>query len=267
MQDAPYPPDLVAHVTNEDRFAPIPEALLYDSSICAEAVRVYGVLRRHGDDPSNCYPSHARIAQIIGKSPRSVPGWIRQLEAGGYVERFARRTDNGDPDSNAYRVHMRAVERGVRAGERGPSAPHSVEGSAPPRAPKESQSEREQVNDNPSVVVVAFDGMDAFEHWWSIYPRHTAKGAARKAWAAAVKKAGDVELLFAGARRYSDDPARDPKYTKHPTTWLNGECWGDEPLPARTGNGRPAQRILGDEARGGESRVLTREEILAEMEG
>ena len=25
---------------------------------------------------------------------------------------------------------------------------------------------------------------------------------------------------------------KDPTYIKHPTTWLNGKCWLDEPAPA-----------------------------------
>jgi hypothetical protein len=26
---------------------------------------------------------------------------------------------------------------------------------------------------------------------------------------------------------------KDPTYTKHPQTWLNGKCWLDEPAPSR----------------------------------
>lgn len=69
-----------------------------------------------------------------------------------------------------------------------------------------------------------------FEQFWEIYPRREAKGAARKAWAQAIKKA-PVDEILAGARAYRDDGARqrsEPKFTKLPATWLNAECWTDE---------------------------------------
>lgn len=135
------------HVVVEDKWAAIPEVLLYDPTISAGAVRVYGVLRRHGSDPENCHPTHRRIAEFIGTSPRSIPAWVRELEEAGWVERFARTTPSGDPDSNGYRVFGRAVQRGVRAGEQGGCAPHSGEGCALESAPKESNLEREQLNE------------------------------------------------------------------------------------------------------------------------
>jgi hypothetical protein len=71
----------------------------------------------------------------------------------------------------------------------------------------------------------------AFELFWNTYPRHVAKGGARKAYAAALKKAPAADIL-AGAQRYATDRAsQDPKYTRYPTTWLNQECWTDEPAP------------------------------------
>lgn len=68
----------------------------------------------------------------------------------------------------------------------------------------------------------------AFEQWWSRYPRKVAKGAARAAFGKALKKV-PLEVLVAGADAYANDPARKPDYTKHPATWLNSECWEDQP--------------------------------------
>lgn len=70
---------------------------------------------------------------------------------------------------------------------------------------------------------------DGFEAFWQVYPRKRDKGAARKAYAAALKKTTAAELL-AGAQRYAQERAdQEHKFTKYPATWLNGECWGDEP--------------------------------------
>jgi hypothetical protein len=53
------------------------------------------------------------------------------------------------------------------------------------------------------------------------------KRAAQKAFLAALKRA-TAEDVIAGAERYRDDPQRKPDFTKHATTWLNGDCWLDE---------------------------------------
>jgi hypothetical protein len=68
-----------------------------------------------------------------------------------------------------------------------------------------------------------------FDEFWKVYPRKTAKGAARKVWEKITEPAEVIE----GARRFALDPNRDPSFTPHPATWLNGERWLDEPLPPR----------------------------------
>lgn len=74
---------------------------------------------------------------------------------------------------------------------------------------------------------------DGFDTFWSTYPRKIGKGAARKAWAKALKTA-DAATITAGAARYATERAgQDPKYTPHPATWLNAERWADEPEQPR----------------------------------
>jgi hypothetical protein len=56
-----------------------------------------------------------------------------------------------------------------------------------------------------------------------------AEEAARKAFAVAIKRGVDPEVMIAGAKRYAvERNEQDPKYTKHPATWLNAGCWEDE---------------------------------------
>jgi uncharacterized protein YdaU (DUF1376 family) len=64
-----------------------------------------------------------------------------------------------------------------------------------------------------------------FSEFWEAYPLRKARGAAEKAWAKAVKRAPPGEII-AAAERYRPP---DPKFTKHPATWLNQDCWTDEP--------------------------------------
>lgn len=85
-------------------FAPIPEALLYSSDLSDKAVRVYATLMRHGMDPEHCYPSHRRIAQLIGAAPRSIQRPIKELEEAGWIVRKPRYTDNGYRQTDGWFV-------------------------------------------------------------------------------------------------------------------------------------------------------------------
>lgn len=73
---------------------------------------------------------------------------------------------------------------------------------------------------------------DGFAVFWDAYPRKVAKAAAEKAYARALANGADPALILAGAEFYAlERKLQDPKFTKHPATWLNGHCWDDEPDP------------------------------------
>lgn len=69
---------------------------------------------------------------------------------------------------------------------------------------------------------------DSFDEFWALVPSKKSKGQARKAYKAALKKV-DAKTLADGMKRYASEvDGRDPKFIKHPSTWLTGECWEDE---------------------------------------
>lgn len=75
----------------------------------------------------------------------------------------------------------------------------------------------------------------AFARFWKLYPRKQAKGAAEKAWNAAIRTGTDPTLILNALEFYVlERRGQDPKYTKHPATWLNAKCWDDQPDPAYT---------------------------------
>lgn len=86
----------------------------------------------------------------------------------------------------------------------------------------------------------AFVYPDGFELWWKAYPRKDDKRKALASWKTATRSV-DNDLLVAGAERYRDDENRDDAYTKLPTTWLNGHCWENGPLPPRGGTSNRPQ--------------------------
>ena len=85
----------------------------------------------------------------------------------------------------------------------------------------------------PSKEKSSFD--EAFESLWRAFPKRIARPAARRAWDAAIRHGADPQHIIAGALRYAAErTGQDPKFTKHPATWLNNECWLDEAAPAPT---------------------------------
>ena len=73
---------------------------------------------------------------------------------------------------------------------------------------------------------------DRFDEFWDVVPKKAGKGQARKSWKAALKKT-TAEILIEGVKAYAkicQSKNTDPRYIKHPSTWLNGECWEDETI-------------------------------------
>lgn len=68
-----------------------------------------------------------------------------------------------------------------------------------------------------------------FAAFWSVYPRHVDRARAEQAWSKSLKLAS-ASMIVAGAERYRDETAGRPvDKIAHPTTWLNGQRWTDEP--------------------------------------
>lgn len=75
---------------------------------------------------------------------------------------------------------------------------------------------------------------EIFDRFWEIYPRREGKGAAKAAFAKALRRGVTVETVLAGATRLRTDPnLPERQYVCHPATWLNQSRWDDDPLPAR----------------------------------
>lgn len=71
----------------------------------------------------------------------------------------------------------------------------------------------------------------AFNCFWSRYPRRTGKGAARKAFAAAVAAGTPASNIIEAAESYAarcETLQKEPQFIPHPATWLNQERWEDD---------------------------------------
>ena len=84
----------------------------------------------------------------------------------------------------------------------------------------------------------------AFETFWRAYPRKTAKGAARKAWAKLDPVGGLLDSIMAAVEAQKNSRqwlADGGRFIPHASTWLNQARWEDEVVDngKQCGDGSP----------------------------
>lgn len=89
-----------------------------------------------------------------------------------------------------------------------------------------------------------------FEAFWRAYPRKSGKLAAGKAYATAIKRGVDPQIMLAAASAYAASPGRDPDFTKHASTWLNAGCYDDQ-IEEQTNGRHNGSMGRNDRPRGG----------------
>lgn len=237
-------------------------------SAAAKAVLVK--LADNANDAGVCWPSIERIATETELGRRTVNRKLKELEEAGFLSVRPRREGQRQA-TNVYQLHLNS--QGARAA---PSTSQSANGALqgatgasqgvtddtlrvsgwhpnPHREPPLEEPPREP----PSVSLPAKrDSEEGFERWWSHVPKKVGKGAARRAYANALKKA-IAEVLLDKMKLYAAARAgQDPHYTKHPATWLNAECWLDEDVESSGDAGDPlAQARIARERREQRERV------------
>ncbi|WP_139344472.1 hypothetical protein [Rathayibacter sp. VKM Ac-2630] len=164
---------------------------------------------------------------------------IAELLEAGYLVRVQNR-DGGRFGEVDYRLTAPSMAQSTADGFSGDGETAAGKTGAGESDHKEDHLEE----DHPEELMLVPAGpsaSDRFEEFWKVYPRKVAKGTAKAAFLRLVKK-HDVEAIIGGARRLAADPnLPEQQFVKHPTTWLNGEGWDDEPLPERIDRVRPPQ--------------------------
>jgi hypothetical protein len=131
------------------------------------------------------------------------------------------------PTSSAEEMRARASSAG--AGDSGPAAGPAQGGAGGALVLVNPGGAAPPARDGAAVPAID----NGFETFWRVYPRKVDKASARKAFDRAVKaRKATAGELAAGAAQYAlERSGQDPKFTKHPATWINGECWRNEPEP------------------------------------
>ncbi|AYN57519.1 helix-turn-helix DNA binding domain protein [Arthrobacter phage Coral] len=208
-------------------------------------------LADHADTQGrNARPSVALLSEYARCSPRSVQRKLRTLEDCGLIWQGDQRGVEhlrSDRRPVVYDLNIRGVsvsrpvKNGVTENEsRGANLDQTGCHAGPNGATRLADRTVLEPSLNRPVEPPMPESFD-FADFWAIFPRKTAKAAALKAWTKAVKSV-DAGEIIRGARRYADDPNRDPQFTVYPATWLNAGRWEDEPLPARTSSAGPRDR-------------------------
>lgn len=98
-----------------------------------------------------------------------------------------------------------------------------------PAASSVSQLTTAHASEEPAAFAAEIVGDDGFTEFWNHYPRKVGKRKAEIKYKAALKRAS-AETINAAAQQLANDPNRpELRFIKHPTTWLEGDCWNDPP--------------------------------------
>jgi len=178
-----------------------------------------------------------QLAGLCGASFRETNALLMELETAGVFSRdkdgiiFSRRMKRDD----------QKAERDKANGKAGGNPRLNPGVNPPDKAQRPEARDQKPERKIPLASSLADDWPDDFgDAFWQACPRKTEKLAAMRK-LAMLRKSGIVTFadLMAGVKRYADAMRHtEPKYVKHPTTWLNAGCWADEIQPGGVnGNG------------------------------
>lgn len=180
------------------------------------------VLANYADEHMRCWPSQRRLADDTCLTDRTIRKLLSDLEQRGIITRTERQRDDGSRASDV--IHLRFDGAPISGGAEMVSG--GVRKQLPGGAEMVSGLTTFEPSTEPSKDT---DGEpEGFAEWWEAYPRKLAKGAARKAYRAALKKT-DAGSLLASLRAYSFSDV--DRFVPHGATWLNDERWLDSSDP------------------------------------
>lgn len=217
-------------------FEQIPHWILFHPEVTANGIRLYLILRSYAMGKGYAFPSRRKLSEVMGVSMPTLDAAKKSLIDIGAIEVEGRISSSGDQTTNLYTVRWNLSNNFI-GGKDFYTTPsqNSLQGwekNLHTEAYKLNTYQSEADTIGRSVVRKPVDPDPLFEEFWKAYPRKASKGSARKAWIKALGLA-TPEVLIAGAVRYNNDPNRDPAFTAHAATWLNGERWLDGDLPVR----------------------------------
>lgn len=212
-----------AEMSWERDFTSMPNAWIRDESISFKAKGLLQYLLSHNAG------YELTIAQIVRQTKDgkdSIRSAMTELVDAGYLLTYQTKDARGYNGPLAYFLHE----------------PGSVEIPKADNPEQENPKEenptlenppayRKQLNKENKVIKKTTKDEEIrllFAEFYQNYPRKLGRGQALTAFKAALSLT-TIEEITLGLKTYIKLTANtDPKFIKHPATWLNGQCWADE---------------------------------------
>jgi hypothetical protein len=225
------------------------------------------------DREGYAWPSITRLAAECRVTERGVQKVIRRLVERGHLSvergsgrgetnryRWTIKNDNGAPRTE----NAQDADRLTRCNGEAPRAPkgrtlvHSIDSKRVNHGSEKGEQPFEKGRTavpptlfNESIYDLSYrlpsrrsaKIANAFDAFWRTYPKKVAVTEAMRAFAQAIERAPPDEIIRGAARYAAERDGENPRYTKHPATWLNKDCWLEQasPCPAAPRDG-PAER-------------------------
>jgi uncharacterized protein YdaU (DUF1376 family) len=187
-----------------------------------------------------------RIGPVVRAFFSAADGGLSQAR----LERI--RAEQGNKVSQRVKAGKASAEarKAQREGQRNANEnPTSVEVSLPGSCQRQGREPEPELERDislrsislPRAKRAASNSHPDFADFWQAYPRKVGKGAAEKAFAAAIAKGASVGDIAAGLNRqvWPDNP----RFIPHPATWLNHARWQDDPAAAAPPAAEPAGKM------------------------
>jgi hypothetical protein len=239
-------------ITHADRFRWEQDVLANPNLTATQKIVLTRLALHLNIKTGQCNPSVKTLATGAGVAERTVQATLSRAETLGIIERAIgggrTRTTSYTLVSSAKTVHD-AAPFSETAHDEAPF--QTVHGAAPFSETVHDEAPFEMETVHASVEKGAADSekpctavhpniknkrntderlKEEFDRWYPVYPRRSARRAAFKSYKQARSRGATPETLLHGAKRYAAQRAgQDPQFTKMPATWLNGDCWLDEP--------------------------------------
>jgi len=210
------------------------------------AFAVCAVIARHSDKYGVSLVSEKKIMATLGLKKTAVIDAIKRLDAGKFFNITKRGRSNVYTFPNYEKVRPGGPivniedDRSAQTDAKGPrKRTPKVRPDGPPldvlsqdviSQEKESASESDEeafkLDAKPPPPKPDHD--EAFERFWTAYPRRVARAKAKTAFVKASKTT-DPETIIQAAEAFAKSPAgKAGKFCPYPATWLNGERFNDD---------------------------------------
>lgn len=196
-----------------------PEFIPYYSRIakdynlsCTEAL-IYGFIRFYMNNGNGrFYFTNEQIASMLCCSENTINISINNISSKGLITKQTKIRSGGGTIRFISSVKVPVSENGCSEYQKTDS--HSI---------RKLIANKNKIKENKINNIYTSD----FLSWYQLYPIKKSKGSAEKAWKKVPREA--IPQIMEATKKYAAS-GTDPKYMKHPATWLNGKCWEDEDI-------------------------------------